>query len=166
MVNMTLTCGGFVGCERGGNKYTLKVGDSNYFFLKCSTMLVKCRYGEEITDINQVIRDPHFEFEVNGETLTKKFIPNQFTFKEISIGQYWFDCELNRPSVLTINEENPESSVATIKLVFHSDTCFESVQFYLESAYIGNYKKSDKETPKPMTSGGRMISRFWSWFGY
>ena len=66
---MELSCSGLQDFSREGEIYTCTVGDSNYLFRKCTGLILETSKDTILPHINKVIKDIHFEYVIDGETI-------------------------------------------------------------------------------------------------
>ena len=157
-------CSGFHECEQQDGIYTCRVGDSNYMFEKCETLLLKpvsmtkhfniylenvggigqaiAKSSESsvLPDISEIVKDLHFEYTVEGG----KFVGNNLDVKFVRregkhyTNVYWYDCEIKRPLSF---DGTPLKPVKDISLVFKSDFPLNA-QWFCDSSYIGSAGQS------------------------
>ena len=103
------------------NIYECQLNDSNYFFEYCDLFVIRLLDTSlDITNINQVISNLHFVFDYN-EIIIRQYISQNIILRESDgtyyrAGEYWFNCNIIRPPILTINSIKPKNSMTRIKL--------------------------------------------------
>lgn len=132
-----LSCQGFHDCEKIKNGYVCHVGDSNYLFVKCTTLLICSNEG---FNPNEVLKNFRFIHEQDEKRIEEPKFDPIFTLKYQSISGIAFECDITRPTSLplVINKEHP----VNIELHFESDFDFESAQLWVESDHEKDHQAS------------------------
>ena len=81
-------------------------------------------------------QDLHFEYMLDGKLVKGKNISGKFVFRSNNVStQYWYDCKIERPAILKIDQKNLEGSVTKIYLVFSSKYEFK-FEFDVTKIYL------------------------------
>lgn len=155
MTRFTLTSGAFISCSRVGAEYKCSVGDSNYFFTSCDSIIFESCEKLDPNEIGEIIKNLCFVYEVDGKKVVEP-VEAKLTFRSEGSGichreehilagscicnTYRFDCDIKRPSRLTVNKYNPKRSATKINLVFSSEYNI-GVQFFVNSSHIDNHRE-------------------------
>ncbi len=123
-----LSCQGFRDCEKVQNGYVCHVGDSNYLFVKCTTLLISSNEG---FNPNEVLKNFRFIYEQNEKRIEEPKFQPTFTLKYNSVSGNAFECDISRPTSLPLvtNKEHP----VKIELHFESDVDLENAQLSIKS---------------------------------
>lgn len=141
---MELSCSGFVDCTKVNGKYICDLSDSNYFFERFTVVLVRLQEPVMIQNINQVIKNLCFVYEIDGKEIQEMCpSPNLILRENMDNTEYWINCNIVRPAALTINRNNPEKSCQKIKLIFQSDFPIARIQLNEDLSHINNNRKKN-----------------------
>lgn len=144
-----LSCSTFATCDNIQGTYTCNVGDSNYLFRRCTSLLLIPKRGTNLPQIDDIIKDLHFEYTVDNKSIVGEPLEVKFTRRtgQHFINDYWYDCLISRPLALALDDINFKP-ISDIRLVFTSDYIMEA-KFNVESTFMDTIKV----IPSPSPSG-------------
>lgn len=129
----SLSCEGVRTCEKTQDGYVCHLGDSNYLFSKCETILI-----EPAGDYNpnEDLKNFRIIYEQNGKHIEEPIYPS-FTFKYDTTITTAYRCDITRPASLPmiVNKVNP----ARVELHFESDIECEKIQLWIKNSHEDNH---------------------------